>query len=238
MSPISRKTNFTAGLPSITSSHRCAGRDSSGRWRTSGSDVGNLLPHRSSHSCYLAGELGNPTAGGRAVSLPRSSTNSWWVALLTFGEGWHNNHHAHPVSARHGLRWYEVDMNWYGIWALKYGTCAHVYEVKLSHCRNEPQEPRTFRSWGSKLRSSPGGIRLRASPAFLRLPRLSPPRSCSWNPSTMPFAMLRPASAPSGWPAAARTWKAATRPALRNLYLVATLSPLALSPLQQPARRG
>ena len=38
--------------------------------------------------------------------------------MLTFGEGWHNNHHAHPVSARHGLKWYEVDMNWYGIWAL------------------------------------------------------------------------------------------------------------------------
>ena len=31
------------------------------------------------------------------------------MALLTFGEGWHNNHHAHPVSARHGLAWYEFD---------------------------------------------------------------------------------------------------------------------------------
>ena len=43
------------------------------------------------------------------------STNNWMVALLTFGEGWHNNHHAHPTAARHGLRWYEIDMNWYGI---------------------------------------------------------------------------------------------------------------------------
>jgi sn-1 stearoyl-lipid 9-desaturase len=41
------------------------------------------------------------------------------VALLTFGEGWHNNHHAYPSSARHGLKWYEVDVNWYGIQALK-----------------------------------------------------------------------------------------------------------------------
>ncbi len=40
------------------------------------------------------------------------SRNSWWVALLTFGEGWHNNHHAHPVSARHGLAWYEFDISW------------------------------------------------------------------------------------------------------------------------------
>jgi stearoyl-CoA desaturase (delta-9 desaturase) len=34
------------------------------------------------------------------------------VALLTFGEGWHNNHHAHPTSARHGLAWYEFDLTW------------------------------------------------------------------------------------------------------------------------------
>jgi stearoyl-CoA desaturase (delta-9 desaturase) len=47
------------------------------------------------------------------------STNNWWVALLTFGEGWHNNHHAHPVSARHGLAWYELDLNWIGISTLR-----------------------------------------------------------------------------------------------------------------------
>ncbi len=41
------------------------------------------------------------------------------VALITFGEGWHNNHHAHPTSARHGLAWYEVDLNWYTVWVLK-----------------------------------------------------------------------------------------------------------------------
>lgn len=40
------------------------------------------------------------------------STNLWWVALLSLGEGWHNNHHAFPRSARHGLRWWEVDMSY------------------------------------------------------------------------------------------------------------------------------
>lgn len=53
------------------------------------------------------------------------SRNSWWVALLTFGEGWHNNHHAHPTSARHGLHWYEIDMNWLGIRALQLLGLAH-----------------------------------------------------------------------------------------------------------------
>ncbi len=41
-----------------------------------------------------------------------NSRNCWWVALLTFGEGWHNNHHAFQYSARHGLRWWEIDITW------------------------------------------------------------------------------------------------------------------------------
>ena len=54
------------------------------------------------------------------------------MALLTFGEGWHNNHHAYPVSARHGLKWYEIDFNWYGIWILKQlGLASHIYRAKL-----------------------------------------------------------------------------------------------------------
>jgi stearoyl-CoA desaturase (delta-9 desaturase) len=50
--------------------------------------------------------------GNRRFDIRDDSRNSWWVAILTFGEGWHNNHHAHPNSARHGLAWYEVDMTW------------------------------------------------------------------------------------------------------------------------------
>lgn len=57
--------------------------------------------------------------GSRRFETRDDSRNNWWVALLTGGEGWHNNHHAHPVSARHGLRWYEFDPNYYGIWLLK-----------------------------------------------------------------------------------------------------------------------
>lgn len=53
--------------------------------------------------------------GSRRFETRDDSRNSWWVALLSFGEGWHNNHHAHPSAARHGLAWYEIDINWYGI---------------------------------------------------------------------------------------------------------------------------
>jgi stearoyl-CoA desaturase (delta-9 desaturase) len=57
--------------------------------------------------------------GSRRFRTRDLSTNNWLVAIFTFGEGWHNNHHAHPTSARHGLAWYEVDLNWYGIRALQ-----------------------------------------------------------------------------------------------------------------------
>jgi fatty-acid desaturase len=56
--------------------------------------------------------------GSRRFQTRDDSRNSWWVALLSGGEGWHNNHHAHPVSARHGLTWYEIDPNFWGIWIL------------------------------------------------------------------------------------------------------------------------
>ena len=48
---------------------------------------------------------------------------------LTFGEVWHNNHHAHPQAARHGLAWYELDLNWYDISALR--TLGLAWDVKV-----------------------------------------------------------------------------------------------------------
>jgi stearoyl-CoA desaturase (delta-9 desaturase) len=60
------------------------------------------------------------------------SRNSWWVAMLTFGEGWHNNHHAYPTSARHGVRWYEFDLNWLGIWTLQFvGLASSVKRLRF-----------------------------------------------------------------------------------------------------------
>jgi stearoyl-CoA desaturase (delta-9 desaturase) len=57
--------------------------------------------------------------GPRRFNTRDDSRNNWFVALFTFGEGWHNNHHAHPSSARHGLTWYEVDLSWIQIKFLK-----------------------------------------------------------------------------------------------------------------------
>jgi stearoyl-CoA desaturase (delta-9 desaturase) len=60
--------------------------------------------------------------------------------MLTFGDGWHNNHHANPVSARHGLKWYEIDVNWYSIWILgRIGLASDIYRAKL-HAHAHPSE--------------------------------------------------------------------------------------------------
>jgi fatty-acid desaturase len=76
--------------------------------------------------------------GSRRFPTRDESRNNWWVALLTGGEGWHNNHHAHPVSARHGLKWYEFDPNYYGIWVLKKLGLAR--DIKIA--QYDPQNPR------------------------------------------------------------------------------------------------
>ena len=67
--------------------------------------------------------------GSRRFETRDNSRNNWWVALIAFGEGWHNNHHAHPASARHGLAWYEFDPNWYGIRVLQFLGLAKAIRV-------------------------------------------------------------------------------------------------------------
>jgi stearoyl-CoA desaturase (delta-9 desaturase) len=81
------------------------------------------------HSTWLVNSATHKW-GRRRFSTRDDSTNNWWVALLTFGEGWHNNHHAHPTSARHGLAWYELDLNWLGIRLLE--TLGLAWNVKLA----------------------------------------------------------------------------------------------------------
>jgi stearoyl-CoA desaturase (delta-9 desaturase) len=68
------------------------------------------------HATWLVNSAAH-LSGYRTYRTPGRdrSTNNWWVALLAWGEGWHNNHHAFPSSARHGLAWYEIDVTWWTI---------------------------------------------------------------------------------------------------------------------------
>ncbi len=53
--------------------------------------------------------------GARRYATRDDSRNNPWLALLTFGEGWHNNHHHFPGAARQGFYWWEVDLSYYGL---------------------------------------------------------------------------------------------------------------------------
>jgi stearoyl-CoA desaturase (delta-9 desaturase) len=66
------------------------------------------------HATFTVNSLAH-TLGRRRYATRDSSRNNWWLALLTFGEGWHNNHHHFPGSARQGFYWWEIDFTWYGL---------------------------------------------------------------------------------------------------------------------------
>jgi sn-2 palmitoyl-lipid 9-desaturase len=57
--------------------------------------------------------------GYRRFASKDNSCNLWWAAILTYGEGWHNNHHAYPHVARCGWYWWEIDVTWWAIKMLK-----------------------------------------------------------------------------------------------------------------------
>jgi stearoyl-CoA desaturase (delta-9 desaturase) len=67
--------------------------------------------------------------GGRPYDSGDESRNNLVVGVLALGEGWHNNHHAFPSSARHGLRWWQMDISWWIIRGLE--MCGLAWKVRL-----------------------------------------------------------------------------------------------------------
>lgn len=70
------------------------------------------------HSTWFINSAAHMT-GYRTFNTPDNSRNLWWAAILAYGEGWHNNHHAHPHVAQAGLKWWEIDVTWWSIQILK-----------------------------------------------------------------------------------------------------------------------
>ncbi len=70
------------------------------------------------HSTWLINSATHMT-GYQSHDAGDNSGNVWWAALLTYGEGWHNNHHAFPKVAKAGWKWYEVDSTWWVINGLR-----------------------------------------------------------------------------------------------------------------------
>ena len=66
--------------------------------------------------------------GSQRFETGDDSRNNLWLALLTFGEGWHNNHHFFPGTVRQGFRWWEIDLTWYGLKVMSW--CGLVRDLK------------------------------------------------------------------------------------------------------------
>ncbi len=66
--------------------------------------------------------------GSRRYDTRDDSRNNWLLAVITFGEGWHNNHHHFPGSARQGFRWWEIDLTYYVLRAM--ALCGLVWDLK------------------------------------------------------------------------------------------------------------
>jgi stearoyl-CoA desaturase (delta-9 desaturase) len=69
------------------------------------------------HATFTVNSLAH-LFGSRRFDTQDHSRNNWLIALITLGEGWHNNHHRFPGSARQGLRWWEIDITWFGLMLL------------------------------------------------------------------------------------------------------------------------
>jgi len=76
------------------------------------------------HATWLVNSAGH-LWGYQSYNTNEGSRNNWWVALLSYGEGWHNNHHAYLHSAAHGLHWWEVDVTYMVIRLLGWLGLAH-----------------------------------------------------------------------------------------------------------------
>jgi stearoyl-CoA desaturase (delta-9 desaturase) len=79
--------------------------------------------------------------GYRNYQTADGSRNLWWVALFTFGEGWHNNHHAQPASAYHGHRWWEIDPTGWVVSAFRLGRLASRVRMPKKPGQRHPDMP-------------------------------------------------------------------------------------------------
>jgi sn-2 palmitoyl-lipid 9-desaturase len=71
------------------------------------------------HSTWLINSASHMSGYKSFHDTGDNSRNLWWTALLTYGEGWHNNHHAQPNVAPAGRTWWEIDMTWWAIQLLQ-----------------------------------------------------------------------------------------------------------------------
>jgi stearoyl-CoA desaturase (delta-9 desaturase) len=93
-----------------------------------------------SHCTYTINSLAHRW-GSRRYETGDFSRNNFFLALITFGEGWHNNHHYYPASAQQGFYWWEIDISYYILKAMSW--CGLIWDLRPvpAHVRDSrPQE--------------------------------------------------------------------------------------------------
>jgi stearoyl-CoA desaturase (delta-9 desaturase) len=88
------------------------------------------------HATYTINSLSH-LFGWRTYDTNDHSRNNWLLAILTLGEGWHNNHHHYPVSARQGFRWWQYDVTYYALLLLKWLGLVHELRPLPTHVRDK-----------------------------------------------------------------------------------------------------
>jgi stearoyl-CoA desaturase (delta-9 desaturase) len=98
--------------------------------------------------------------GTRRFKTSDASRNNFWLALITLGEGWHNNHHHYPNTTRQGFYWWEIDLSFYGLKVME----------KLGLVRDLKSVPARILADGRAARSAKKVARKRAETAVVREP--------------------------------------------------------------------
>ena len=87
------------------------------------------------HATFLINSVAH-VWGSRRFQTSDTSRNNALLAVLTFGEGWHNNHHYYMTSARQGFRWWELDLSYYSLRIL--ARLGVVWDLRQPPLRNKP----------------------------------------------------------------------------------------------------
>jgi stearoyl-CoA desaturase (delta-9 desaturase) len=113
------------------------------------------------HAIHAIGSFGHRFGGYRRFATTDNSRNKWFLAIVLLGEGWHNNHHFYPGSARHGFVWWEYDVAYWGVRLME--RLGLVWDVRVppEHLRlgDDPlaqTQVRAFEQWLMDLRLALG----------------------------------------------------------------------------------
>jgi len=115
------------------------------------------------HAIHAIGSFGHRFGGYRRFATTDNSRNKWFLGIVLLGEGWHNNHHFYPASARTGYRWWEVDPVYWVLCLLQWAGL--VWDVRVPPARalaatdpHEQAQVRHFERWLMELRGEIGGV--------------------------------------------------------------------------------